>query len=382
MPRVLFVDQSKVLGGAELSLIDIASRLENSAVAVFEAGEFSERLETLGIAHHVLANDATLSGVTRDGGLAGGLKALPSLIGTARQIARLASSFDFIYANTQKAMLAGSIAGWLAKRPVVWHLRDLMTDDHFSRSHIAVAVKTANMLVDKIIANSESTREACIAAGGSPSKLVTVYNGIDPAPFQKLDAAQIASLRSDLNLDGKFVAGIFSRLSDWKGQHVLVEAISKTEDCHALIVGGALFQEDHLYEKELHALAHDLKVGDRIHFLGFRSDIPELMGMVDAVVHASTSDEPFGRVIVEGMLARTPVIASDGGGAAEIVTHEKTGYLFEPGNAEDLAVKLDLVRNGSADAFVDVAYQDAVRRFGVDRLLDDILNELNSMSTR
>lgn len=382
MPKILFVDQSQVLGGAELSLIDIAGRIEGSAVAVFERGEFSDRLDTLGITNHVLADDSALSNVTRDGGIAGGLKAVPALFGTARKIARIATPFDIIYANTQKAMLAAGIAGWLSKRPVVWHLRDLMTPDHFSQSHIAVAIRTANLLVDKIIANSESTSKAFVAAGGNASKVVTVYNGIDPEPFQRVDDASAARVRSSLGLDDKFVAGIFSRLAGWKGQHVLIEAISRIDDCHALIVGGALFQEDHLYEEELHQLAARYNVSDRVHFLGFREDISTLMRIVDVVVHASTSAEPFGRVIVEGMFARTPVVASNGGGAAEIIKHEETGFLFEPGNADELADVLLKARAAATESkFTKDAYDDALIRFGVDRLVDDILKELAPLTS-
>jgi glycosyltransferase involved in cell wall biosynthesis len=78
-------------------------------------------------------------------------------------------------------------------------------------------------------------------------------------------------------------------------------------------------------------------VAPRIHWLGFREDIPELMAASDIVLHTSVAPEPFGRVIVEAMLARRPVVATLGGGAEEIIQTPETGVLVPPGDAIALA---------------------------------------------
>lgn len=78
--------------------------------------------------------------------------------------------------------------------------------------------------------------------------------------------------------------------------------------------------------------------------------------LADVVVHASVHAEPFGRVIVEGMLAGKPVIASHAGGAAEIVQHEVTGLLVDPGSASELADALMRLHNDSKFAH-DIARQ-------------------------
>jgi glycosyltransferase involved in cell wall biosynthesis len=103
-----------------------------------------------------------------------------------------------------------------------------------------------------------------------------------------------------------------------------------------LVVGAPLFGEGD-YERRLHGLAEQLRVTDRVSFLGTRSDVPALMGLVDVVVHTSIEPEPFGRVIVEGMLAGKPVVATRDGGAAEIVEDMVTGRLVGPGDAHELA---------------------------------------------
>ncbi len=381
MPRILFVDQSKVLGGAELSLIDIARGFPDSAVAVFEGGEFSDRLRDLGIPVFVLSGSDELQKVTRGGGILSSVMALPALFVTARKIAAHARDFDIIYANTQKAMLTAAVAGKLAGKPVVWHLRDLMTTDHFSTSHINASVKTANLLVARIIANSHATHHAFITSGGAESKTVTIHNGIDAEPFVAIDSELVEQTRNELGLDGKVVAGFFSRLSDWKGQHILLEAIREKPEWNALIVGGALFQEDHLYEDRLRKMVDEFGLHDRVQFLGFRDDIPVLMSLVDVVVHASTSAEPFGRVIVEGMLARTPVVASNGGGAAEIINHGKTGFLFEPGDVAGLSKVLGQITRDKegVQRMSEAALEEALDYYSVERLLKDVSHELNSV---
>jgi glycosyltransferase involved in cell wall biosynthesis len=83
-------------------------------------------------------------------------------------------------------------------------------------------------------------------------------------------------------------------------------------------------------------------VADRAHFLGFRADVPELMRASDAVVHASVYPEPFGRVIVEGMLAGRPVIATRAGGVTEIVDDD-TGVLVPPNDAGALARAIESI---------------------------------------
>ena len=75
----------------------------------------------------------------------------------------------------------------------------------------------------------------------------------------------------------------------------------------------------------------------RVKFLGFRSNIPQLMSACDLVAHTSISPEPFGRVIVEAMLCGTPVVAAASGGAIELVEQDINGFLTTPGKPQELA---------------------------------------------
>ncbi len=340
--RVLFLDHAGVLGGAELYLLDLAkhdaARHAGSKVMLFSDGPFRERLAEAGVDVQVLQTPSAVTGVSREDRGGGAFRAVPGLLRLVAQVARAAKGFDLIFANSQKAFVVAALAGKISRRPVVWCLHDILTAEHFSRTNRRLVVALANHLTAQVIANSQATAEAFAAAGGRAPVRV-VHNGIDPAPFEAVTAAEVATLRQTLGLGDAPVVSVFSRLSPWKGQHVLLEALPHLPphlgDVHALFVGEALFGEA-AYAQRLKARAKALGLSARVHFLGFRRDVPALMKLSSVVAHTSTAPEPFGRVIVEGMLAGRPVVASNAGGAREIVGADR-GVLVEPGDARALS---------------------------------------------
>jgi glycosyltransferase involved in cell wall biosynthesis len=352
-PRVLFVDHTGALGGAELYLLDAARQTPNARVVLFDDGPLRTRLEASGVPTAVLPAPSAILDVRRGTGLGPLLRACPALLTLVFRLAHLARTADVVFLNSQKALIVGALAARLARRPAVWNLHDLLTADHFSGFNRRLAVFWANHFVDQVIVNSEATRTAFLESGGRTSTRL-VYNGIDTAPYEAVTDEQIAVLRRELGLGSARVVGVFSRLSRWKGQHVLVEALQHVPDVHALLVGDALFGPDADYATELRTQCDALGLTDRVHFLGFRDDVPALMRLVDVVLHTSTAPEPFGRVVVEGMLARRPVIATQGGGVPEIVVDGVTGRLVPANAPAALATTLnDLFSN--ADATVQLA---------------------------
>ena len=127
-------------------------------------------------------------------------------------------------------------------------------------------------------------------------------------------------------------------------------------------VGAPLFGDEVSYQEELEKKTAALGLSDRVRFLGFREDIPSLLAAVDFVAHTSVAPEPFGRVIVEGMLAGKPVVATRAGGACEIIEDGITGRLVTPGDADELAKVLRaLVEQPAEAARLALAGQAAAR---------------------
>ncbi len=368
--RILFLDHTAALGGAELYLLDLAPAFAPPGeVVLFEEGLFAAKLRAASVPVAFIAAPRALHRVARESGLAASLGAAPSLVGLAWRVAQKARAFDVIYANSQKALVVGSLAALLARRPLVWNLHDLLTTEHFSQLNIRIAVTLANRFVRLVIANSEATKEAFLRAGGR-RPVVVVHNGIDVGRFATVDPARLRALRRELRLGEGPVVGLFSRLAPWKGQHVLLEAMALLPGVEAVLVGEALFQEEQRYAQQLRERAAQPDLRGRVHFLGFREDVPVLMQVVDVVVHTSVAPEPFGRVIVEGMLARRPVIATKAGGALEIVRPGKTGLLVPPGDAQALAQAIQylLMHPNEAHQLAQAAYKDACTRFSLEAM--------------
>lgn len=354
-PRVLFVNHSAVLGGGELSLLDIARHFRDTGTVVLLAdGPFRERLAEAGVAVDVLASAAAVGRVARGGGLRQGLGALPGVLSVARSLVRHGRTADVFYANSQKAMVVAGLAGALARKPVIWHLRDLMDAEHFSAMNRRVATRMANSFASRVIANSEATRLALVGNGGRAEKIAVVHNGIGADRFgptdDPADDREAAGLRAGLGLADAPVVGVFGRLARWKGQHVLLDALAGLPGVHGLVVGEALFDGDKAYARHLRDLVERMGLTRRVHFLGQRDDVPRLLRMCDAVAHTSIAPEPFGRVIVETMLAGRPVVATRAGGALEIVEDRHTGLLTPPGDAPALAAAIRSLLDDPAQA--------------------------------
>ena len=341
--KILFLDQSGKPGGAELCLIDIAKPYRDSClVGLFADGSFRNLLEQQHIPVQVLATEPIQ--VRKESSFAQGLGSVSSLMPLIARVVRKAREYDLIYANTQKALVVGAIASFLSRRPLVYHLHDILSLDHFSRTNLSIAVTLANAQASLVIANSKASKMAFVKAGGREQITEVVYNGFEPELY-RIDQSSSSQLKQQLGLDGRFLVGHFSRLSPWKGQHILLEALVRCpEDVTALFVGDALFGEQD-YVQLLHKRVAELGLEERVRFLGFRSDIVPLMNACDLVAHTSTAPEPFGRVIVEAMLCGRPVVAAEAGGAIELVEPDITGFLIPPGDPTRLAEIIISCRN-------------------------------------
>lgn len=381
---VLYVDQTGKLGGGEVALLPwLEANPEGAHVVLFSDGPFRERIEAAGIPVTVLGAASVLQ-VRRESGLSALLGILPGLMRLRRELARIAGGFDVVYANSQKAFFLSALARRRGQ-PLVWHLRDILSPDHFSALMRRVAVTMGNRCASVILVNSQASAKAFIAQGGEASKVRVVHDGVSAAPFDAVADEHARALRASILPAGALqlpLIGVFGRLSPWKGQHVVLEAVRHLPGVHVVLVGDALFGED-AYVKQLETMVSASELSSRIHFLGFREDIPALMKAVDLVVHASTAAEPFGLVIVEGMLAVKPVIATRAGGAMEIVAEGVSGVLVSPGSSEEMRLAIErLVQDPALCAQLARAGRArAEQNFSAVSMCDTLGRELRSLSS-
>ncbi len=377
--RVLFVDQTSALGGAELSLLDIVKqRGVTDRVLLFQDGEFARLLRDVGTEVLITANQEDQYEVRKNSNILQWLRVSGFMKRNIEAVRRAADGCEVIYANTPKAFVVSALASVGTKKPLIYHLRDIVSSDHFSWINRQALVRLARLSKATVIANSLATARAFAQAGADEKRISVVYNGIDSTPFdiaradsEQCKARVLRGLKKKIGPEAKIV-GVFGRLARWKGQDVAIRAVKKLPNVHMLLVGTALFGESD-YVQELNSLVSNWDLDDRIHFLGFRGDVATVMQACDVVVHCSSSPEPFGRVIVEAMLSKRPVVASRAGGAPEIIKEGESGRMFEPESVDELSTCIEgLLEAKDARAMVEAAYLEAKNRFSVSRSVDSI----------
>jgi glycosyltransferase involved in cell wall biosynthesis len=310
-----------------------------------------------------------LSQFRRDSSWLAAIPLMARLAAIVTEIAQAARSHDVVYANSQKAFVLASMAGLLVRRPLIWHLHDIISPDHFGLVQRRMQVLLANARATKVIVPSQAAATAFIEAGGRRDLVEVVPNGLALPPESRTPA----ELRRSLNLPTRRLVGVFSRLARWKGQHVLIEALASLPDVGCIVVGDALFGEQ-AYAAELKQMVLARGLADRVHFLGHRNDVPKLMMAVDAMVHPSIDPEPFGRTLVEAMLAGVPVIATNAGAAPDILEGGKAGTLVPPGDSAALAQAIAdvLAKPTTLKGQLEYASARAQAHYGVAQMLDKI----------
>jgi glycosyltransferase involved in cell wall biosynthesis len=346
MMRVLFVDHTAKIGGGELALANLVRELDRQivdpVVVLFEEGPLLERLSPY-TEVHVLPLPRDVADAKKDTLGWSSVLRLGPLFVTARQMIRVAKlarqlKVDIIHTNSLKADIIGGVAGRLVGVPVVWHVRDRIDVDYLMRPVVRVFRFLSRVIPTFVIANSRATLTTVQLNGQRPSAAIgsgvdlSKYTGSSFSDEQTADSFKVVKLEQRIGLVG--------RISPWKGQHIFLQAAADVlkghPDAKFEIIGAALFDEQQ-YQAELHDLCRALAIEDSVSFVGFVEDIPTRITNLNILVHASTTGEPYGQVIIEGMAAEKPVVATDGGGVPEIVVNGITGILVPMGDAPKMA---------------------------------------------
>lgn len=211
---------------------------------------------------------------------------------------------------------------------------------------------------DLVIANSEFVAHYLVDNYGvATDKIRVIPRGI---PMDKFDKSRVTAermLRLSQNWRIPEVATLVllpGRLTRWKGQTVLIEAMAKLKqkDVHCILLGDAQGRTE--YRDELEQMILDLNLESRARIADHCDDMAVAYMMADIVVSASTEPEGFGRVAVEGQAMGCLTIATAIGGAKETVINEETGWLIPPNDPDALAQKIDEVLDLSPEQKIDI----------------------------
>jgi glycosyltransferase involved in cell wall biosynthesis len=343
--RVLFVDHTAKMGGGEIALLNLAQSLDRSryepVVALFSDGPLADRLRDLRIETHVVPLSGRVLNSRKDALGFSTLMRLADLAATLAHVRRLArfmreQRIDLVHTNSLKADVIGGIAARLAGKPLIWHVRDRIHRDYLPGMVVRVFRWLCGVVPDRVIANSQATLDTLRPAKLNRSD--TVHSGIEPRMRVVHDGLRVVAPAAVTRSIRR--VGLVGRISPWKGQDIFLKAAAIVhqrfpEVCFQ-IIGSPLFAE-HEYERELKRLCQSLGLDECVEFTGFCENVPEVLAYLEVLVHASTTGEPFGQVVIEGMVAGKPVVATDGGGIPEIVVDSVTGLLVPMGEVAPMA---------------------------------------------
>ncbi len=221
-----------------------------------------------------------------------------------------------------------------------------------------------------LIACSAAVKADLIDKGLPASRVTVMHYPVDPEDQQPTRSPE--DVRAELGADADTpVVGTFAHLSVKKGYRELLQAadvvLRRMPRAQFWCFGEGVLR------RELEVAAEQAGIADRFKLLGFRRDVPDLMRAIDLMCLPSHR-EPFGLVYVEAALAGRPVIASDAGGAPEIIEHGETGLLVPPQDPAALAdaILTILDDRSNAAAMGRRGQQLALERFTWPRYLDQL----------
>ncbi|WP_419192537.1 glycosyltransferase family 4 protein [Kolteria novifilia] len=240
---------------------------------------------------------------------------------------------ELVHANS---LMTADRARRLGKRlglPAIAHVRDIMRLSDGRKGRLAK--------LDAIIAVSKAVASDLIAQGLPGDLVKTIHNGVDGASLR----SQVVPgrFRAELGLPPESrLLGCIGQVALRKGQDLFLEMAESLADRDGTIhfvLAGARYsskEESRQFEEGLHEKATGSRLRGRVHFVGYRTDVPSILNDLDLLVIPSRQ-EPLSRVLLEGLALGVPVVATNVGGMEELLDHGRTGLLVAPDDAATLA---------------------------------------------
>lgn len=252
--------------------------------------------------------------------------------------------FDIVYSHTLAALI-GIIFARKNKIKHLWHVQEIIAKPRiFNRGFVRLLSLKSNHVA---VYDSKTTMEFWIKGSEAlEKKSVFVCNGLDVSQKPLPNSESIVEIRKEYFKaeEEQVVISLVGRINSWKGQPLLLKAFHKIAHKYPhlkLVFIGSAPPDQDFFETELKDKIKEFDLISRVIIIPFQENIWSFWDAIDIAVVPSTEPEPFGMVAIEAMLSKKPVVAAKHGGLTETVLHNETGLLFEPNNAEELALALE-----------------------------------------
>ncbi len=365
--RVMFVITSMPVGGAETALVELVRRMDRQRFRPEVC--CLKQLDALGT---VLAEEIpTFTGILANKYDFAVLWRLTRLMHRRRidAVVTVGTGGD--------KMFWGRLAAWLAGVPVICsalHSTGLPDRVEFANRLLAP-------LTDAFIAVAQPHADYLAAHEGCPAEKVCVIpNGVDVERFHPRWPSR--SLQSEFNLDPDVpVAGIVAALRPEKNHEMFLYVAALVR--RAMTTAQFLVVGDGPQRATLQSLAHSLGIADCVHFVGTRSDVPEVLSLVDVLLLTSHMEaNPL--CLLEAMASEKPVVATRVGSVCETVLQGATGYLVSPGDSQRMAEHvLELLTNGDRAASMGRAGREhVIAQWSVEHMIEGYQDLLERIYTK
>jgi glycosyltransferase involved in cell wall biosynthesis len=258
------------------------------------------------------------------------------------------------------------------KTPMIWHVHETAPMSVPYRFLGTIAAHSSAL----VICVSKASRDMVRELGAPEHRIRLVYNAADPGFFAPV------LIDAEPWPPGPHI-GLFAVLEPRKGHADLIRALAIASavwpTLQLWIVGETSFERHADYKAALERLAQGLGVADRVHFTGRRTDVPQLMARMDAIVSASVCSESLPTALIEACAMGRPTVGTDVGGTCEIIRNRQNGVLVPPGSPHQLASAIEFVLSPNGAVLGRRARADAQRRFSPARFasaLEDCYREL------
>ena len=220
-------------------------------------------------------------------------------------------------------------------------------------------------------------------------KLLAIFRGINTDYFDASTTLEVDedNLFKSWQLQvGKKIILMPGRLTSWKGQEMFLDALNKVniqlgnESFIAVILGSD--QGRDLYKKKLIRLSEQYRLNKQVIFIDNCKNMPLAYKISDFVVSASIEPEAFGRISVEAQSMQKVILASNIGGSKETIVDNKTGFLFEAGNSEDLSKKIIEIMNLEENTLKQMGIEgrkNAIIKFNVEKMCFSTYSEYKKL---
>jgi len=315
-------------GGVELGTIEIASELQKRGIKNFVASE-GGRME--GALEHLKVKHFTLPLKTKN---------IFKMWLNSLRLAKIIKDNGITIVHARSRAPAWS-AYWAAKKCGVHYMTTFHGTYGLGPKGIKKVYNQIMTFGERVIAISNHIKEHIIKNYGtdeSKIRLIARCVNMENFDIENTSAERMIKFLEENKIPAdKPLVTLIGRLTNWKGQKLLIEALNKIKDMdfHCLLIGDD--QGRTQYSEELHDMIEEYGMEDRYTFIRHVSDVPAAMLVSDVVLSTSIEPEAFGRIAIEGQAMGRIVVASDIGGSKETVIDGVTGKLFKSGDADDLA---------------------------------------------